>query len=390
MKFTLYTNALSAHQIPLAREIASRVGAENFQYVYTSRNGQALQKSVASYSWIRHVPTDVDLVGRHDVDDWLENADVMLVGGIRPIDLIERRVKAGKKTFYMSERWFKPTLGILRLAWPPYFRMAKRFGEMLRCYDSLVYLPIGIHAARDMARLCGLMHGDLRCLFRAPRLEFERKPGGRILLAAKNAKDAKKYCLDKMRMWGYFVEKGRGNKEEGGNNVECCPSDAQAPLRILWVGRLLRLKRVDTIIRAVGELSTCSTTGSLTLDIYGAGPEEAKLKKMAARYGNTIRFHPFVSMCEVRKLMRSHDVYVFASNGYEGWGAVVSEALEEGMKVVGTYESGASATMLPETNLFRSCDWKMLEKRLSADIPCVLIGDWSVKCAAEQLMKVIL
>lgn len=147
---------------------------------------------------------------------------------------------------------------------------------------------------------------------------------------------------------------------------------------------------MDTIIRAVGELSTCSTTGSLTLDIYGAGPEEAKLKKMAARYGNTIRFHPFVSMCEVRKLMRSHDVYVFASNGYEGWGAVVSEALEEGMKVVGTYESGASATMLPETNLFRSCDWKMLEKRLSADIPCVLIGDWSVKCAAEQLMKVIL
>ena len=180
MKSAFYTNALSAHQIPLAREIASRVGAENFQYVYTSRNGQALQESSASASWICYVSTDVDLAVRHDVDDWLENADVMLVGGIRPIDLIERRVKAGKKTLYMSERWFKPTLGILRLAWPPYFRMAKRFAKMLRRYDRLVYLPIGIHAARDMARLCGLMHGDLRCLFCAPRLEFDRRPGGKI------------------------------------------------------------------------------------------------------------------------------------------------------------------------------------------------------------------
>ena len=436
MKFVIYTNSLSAHQIPLAKEIAKQVGAENFQYVYTSRNGQALQECVASDDWICYAPTGADLAARHDVNDWLENADVMLVGGIRPFDLIERRVKSGKKTLYMSERWFKPNLGILRLAWPPYFRMAKRFAKMLRRYDSLVYLPIGIHAARDMVRLCGLMHGDLRCLFRAPRLDFENCPMGRVWLRQSrrvveaSSVDCRlssvpdKHCLDKMRMWGYFVkssefgvkssELNKGSLDQT-HNSELITHNS---LRVLWVGRLLRLKRVDTIIRAVGYLAsqasqasqtsqtpqtsqttqtsqtpqtsqTSQTSQTILLDIYGAGPEEERLKKMAAKYGDIIKFHPPVPIAEVRKLMRNHDLYVFASNGYEGWGAVVSEALEEGMKVIGTYEAGASATMLPETNLFCSGDWKMLVKRLSSDIPCVPIGDWSVKRAAEQLMKVI-
>ena len=131
---------------------------------------------------------------------------------------------------------------------------------------------------------------------------------------------------------------------------------------------------MDTIIRAVGsvvsdgELSTNDhqlMTSMLSLDIYGAGPEEVRLKKMAAKYGNVITFHPPVTMAEVRKLMRRHDVYVFASNSFDGWGAVVPEALEEGMLVLGTYEAGASAALLPEDNLFHCGDWKELAKKLS-------------------------
>ena len=53
-------------------------------------------------------------------------------------------------------------------------------------------------------------------------------------------------------------------------------------------------------------------------------------------------------MEKVRELMREHDLFVFPSNGLEGWGAVVSEALEEGMNVIGTFESGAPATLLPK------------------------------------------
>ena len=88
--------------------------------------------------------------------------------------------------------------------------------------------------------------------------------------------------------------------------------------------------------------------------------------------------------------MRSHDVYVLPSNGYEGWGAVVSEALEEGMRVLGTFEAGASATMLPRERLFRAGDWRrlarLLEKERDDALPPCSIGDRTAAKAAEVLV----
>lgn len=36
MKFCFYTNSVSPHQLPLARELINRLGAENYRYVYTT------------------------------------------------------------------------------------------------------------------------------------------------------------------------------------------------------------------------------------------------------------------------------------------------------------------------------------------------------------------
>ena len=407
MKFVLYTNALSAHQIPLAREIVKLAGADNFRYVYTSKEGQKLQESNATEGWIEFLPIE-------ETNERLENADVMLVGGIRPIDLCERRAASGKITFYMSERWFKPPIGMFRLLVPSYRRMAKRFVRLLDV-GGITYLPIGIHAARDMARLYGLVHGDWRCLFRAPELDSERKPGGKIWLKNNHAEHVahvdKKYCLDKMRMWGYFVEPSRFphlnyQTQTPSSSTQLTQSQLKThnSLKVLWVGRLLKLKRVDTIIRAVGELSrlnaslpptptrnsnsvpsNSNSNLQLSLDIYGTGPEESKLKRLAAKYVNIINFYPPVPIDDVRKLMREHDIYVLASNAYEGWGAVVSEALEEGMKVVGTFEAGSSATILPKESLFHAGDWKGLLKLLQNGAPRVGIGEWTAKGAAEVM-----
>ena len=108
---------------------------------------------------------------------------------------------------------------------------------------------------------------------------------------------------------------------------------------------------------------------------------------MAAKYGDKIKFYPPVTINEVRKLMREHDVYVLSSNGYEGWGAVVSEALEEGMAVIGTYEAGASATILPESNLFHAGDWRRLKMLLEGNVEKVGIGPWTAKSAAIALIS---
>ena len=387
----LFTNTISPHQLPLAKELAARVGDKNFRYIYT----EVADKDHCGLGWALDVPDWCIHASCDETDNWLENSDTLL-SGLRCFDLFVRRAKKGLKNYYMTERWFKPPIGIFRLLHPRYFGYARRLCRMMGSGD-VVGLPIGIHAARDMARLCGLMHGDLRCLSRAPELDFERRPGGRIYIREQGIgtrEQGKKYCLDKMRMWGYFVEPSTTHSST--------PPHSHAPtLKVLWVGRLLNLKRVDTIIRAVGELATNSISDNLhspnsnsnspthplnhpqlSLNIYGTGPEETRLKKLAAKYDDVIKFYPPVPIDEVRRLMREHNIYVLASNAYEGWGAVVSEALEEGMKVIGTYEAGSSATILPKECLFHAGDWKGLFKLLKADVSTVGIGNW---CAAKAV-----
>lgn len=83
--------------------------------------------------------------------------------------------------------------------------------------------------------------------------------------------------------------------------------------------------------------------------------------------------------------MRDHDILAFSSNALDGWGAVVSEALEEGMRVIGTRETGAAAAMLPESCLYSCGDWRELEKKLQVGLPYVGIGNWTAAGAAERL-----
>jgi len=339
MTVAFYTNIISPHQIPWCRAFAARIGAENFRYIYVER----LHDERVQMGWsdatlgVRCLLSD-----EPEAQEWLENADV-LMSGRRDLDLMERRVAAGKPTIYSSERWFKPPLGFLRLIDPRYLRMAFRFVRLARRSPYFWVFPIGVHAQRDFARLG------------VPR--------------------------EKMYVWGYFVEpsdRARGGGHSAADVVEC------SPIRVLWVGRLLRWKKVDTLIRAFRLLDA----SRYELTLVGTGPDEARLLKLSAGRRN-IHFSPPVPIEQVRELMQSHDVYILPSNGYEGWGAVVSEALEEGMIVLGSRQAGASATVLPQTHLFDCGDLRrvatLLGQVLAGRLHRVSIGAWSASAAAERL-----
>ena len=251
----------------------------------------------------------------------------------------------------------------------------------------MFYYPMGIHAARDMARLCGLFAGDLRCLLRAPALDFEKIPGGKIWL--KSGGNGTKYCLGKMRIWGYFVEPSKYETLPVRETGKMLPRE----LKVLWVGRLLNWKRVDTIVRAVCEHANLKRADNplpkMTLDIYGMGTEKSHLKKLSSGHGDIINFHPAVPIEEVRRQMRLHDIYVMSSNEHEGWGAVVNEALEEGMRVVGTCAAGSCATMFSPNNLFMVGDWRALSHMVRNGLGQVGIGDWTPRFAAALICNEI-
>ncbi len=359
MTFALLTNILSPHQLPLANAIRMRIGKENYSYFYT----QELPADRKAMGW----PDFSKESWCHQIDESdrrLPEVDVLLAGN-RAVDVFERRNALGKKTFFAFERWFRPPFGFARLLHPGFFRMARRF---VVCTKSpyFILLPQGVHAARDMARLIGLFSGDWRCLFRAPSVTFEPRPGGRLTIDGRLA--------ERFFMWAYFVEPSRAPRRASVLAADC--------VNVMWAGRLLELKRADTVIRA------CRNRKGLRLSVYGNGPDEKRLRRLADRADNIV-FHDFLPPDELRRRLRRADVLVLSSDGREGWGAIVNEALAEGVSVLGTYEADAARTLLPETNLFHAGDEKRLCRLLSEPVSSVPLEPWVPAQAADALLTLM-
>ena len=405
MKWLLNTNVVSPHTVPLAIALKNHAKQSDVSYAYCSMPSDPVRskneyKKISGFSIDARSNKGIAIQASLDADVLIEN--------VRDFDVIESRAKGRRPTFYVSERWFKPVRldslkrseyaqgdgivvpGFFKMFLPFAIKRAFRIVRLLRDrHNGFVYLPIGLFAARDMARLCGLFSGDLKCLLRPPKLEYDNKAGGMIRLKGEpqDTQKSRRYCLDKMRMWGYFVESSSNDML----STDCISRAMRHEIKVLWVGRLLSWKRVDTIIRAVCEYADLrkadDSMTKISLNIYGDGPEKKHLMNMAQSAPDLIAFHPYLAHDEVRKVMKEHDVYVLASNEFEGWGAVVNEALTEGMKVIGTYESGASVTMLPESNLYHVGDWRQLMKILSKPIPDVSIDMWTPGYAAHSLVE---
>lgn len=377
MRLVQYVNCISPHQVPLARELVARLGVENFRYVYLESELSDRKRM----GWSEHLDEWM-ISASADTQDFVDACDVLLTG-IRDVDLFQRRERAGLKTFYMGERWFKPIGGWLvvggwrleislpgwvRMLVPSYRRMAKRFVKWIENDPNGRVLAIGPWARKDMLRL-GV-------------------PESKIL------------------PWGYFVAPSTNQT----SNIKRQTSNV---LHILWVGRMLDWKRVDTIIRALHEVKGKGEgeRWSVQLTLVGDGPEKPRLQRLAAcilkkASSSIVRLRPSPSpvsiaflpsqpIAKIREIMCAHDVYVLSSDEGEGWGAAVSEALEEGMHVVGTYEAGASGAILSACDLFHAGDYKTLAKILvdcarqksAGTLRGQKIGEWCATSAAKQLLE---
>jgi len=350
MFIVLLTNIVSPHQLPLSCAIAALVGDENYRYVHT----EAFHKERTKMGWGCDVSNLKFQVSAYDDESraWLEAADLVYCEE-REFDLLEARLKAGKKTFYVSERWLKPNHGIpgwLRLLHPGYFKMVRRFVRLFD-YPDFRYLPQGRWAERDMAFLCRIM--------------------------------GRKMPSEKITPWGYFVAPSTGEPTTGNR-----PLTAGRALRVLWVGRMIGWKRVDTIVRAIKSLPQ----DMFTLTLVGNGDKRASLERLASGASNII-FKDSLPIDQIRSEMRASDVYVLSSTGEEGWGAALNEAIEEGMMALGTFEAGSSSYMLPDSHKFHAGDWRqlagLLQQVAQGKLVRIPIGEWSAEKAAKRIVEMV-
>lgn len=110
-------------------------------------------------------------------------------------------------------------------------------------------------------------------------------------------------------------------------------------LEILYVGQLIVRKRVDLLLQAFSELGVPSAR----LRLIGQGPEADRLAQLAARLGiaDRVRFSPGMPNADTVAAMADADALVLPSR-FDGWGAVVNEALMVGTPVICSNRCGAS------------------------------------------------
>lgn len=422
MKMALLTNIVSPHQLPLARALAERLGNDNFRYIATE--GEHIDRTKLGWligdlpPWVIHPGKSV--AEEAEAWRWSEEATILL-SGLREFDLFRQRAERGLQNYYMSERWFKPPIGFLRMLHPRYLRMARKLNVLHR-KGVVVYLPMGTHAAEDMARISGFFKGGLPCLFQKHRLTMKAKQPLESFAydGSSPFKDKAVHELKNMRLWGYFVEPS----ERFAAEPKDANADREALLRVLWVGRMLNWKRLDTLVSAVVRLLNEGI--AIRCKVVGYGPEEKKLRRLAGRFlvdgannskdstelgskadgcGNSatpgIVFGKPVPIAQVRSLMREADVVVLSSDGGEGWGSVVNEAMAEGRCVIGTNEAGSSATMIDHgvngwlyhagnvtelADLLRQLD-KATIRECGKRARETMEKHWSPESAAERLLR---
>jgi len=290
-----------------------------------------------------------------ELREWWDQADVVLCSE-RSLDLFSARLNSGKLTFYMSERWWKPPIGRARLLHPPFLKMALTFRH-LAASPLFHFLAIGANAARDI----------------------------RFLTPFPN----------RLWRWGYFTPEPV---------TEPLAARGGQGFSVLWAGRMLRWKRVDTLLRAFALLAEHAESAHLTL--IGYGPLEPRLRALADRLNlrGRVTFLPSCAAADVRRWMRASEVFVLPSSSYEGWGAVVNEAMAEGCVVVASSVAGSAMSVIRDGQnglLFNPGDYRQLagilsqlyvkaqrRKDIAAAGQRTILDEWSPGIAAARFLRV--
>ncbi len=120
-------------------------------------------------------------------------------------------------------------------------------------------------------------------------------------------------------------------KESVSANEDLRAKYPQENLFVLGVGRLVRQKRFDLLIKAFAGMKHPSAR----LVIIGSGPEEMRLKDIAHSHdvSDRVSFIPWTNHLSV--YLQQADIFVLSS-AYEGWARIILEAMASGIPSVVT------------------------------------------------------
>lgn len=290
MKVVFITNYMTHHQLPFCLELYNRLG-DDFMFIATNAMDDERKKmgwdlKVEDYPFIR-------VFEDYKYDEDIVNADVLLCGGTDTLYIRDRLKQPDKLTFRYFERLYK-TGRIGAFSPRGYMRKLK---EHTKYRNANVYL------------LCAgaYVPGDFDLFLSYP---------------------------DKKYKWGYFttVCQQSFDKLMAGKDKE---------LSVLWTGRMIDWKHPLDAVKAFKGLIDSGVSARLTM--IGQGPMRDEVCQYIKQHdlAKVISLHDFMSPSKVREYMQKSHIYLMTSDRQEGWGAVVNEAMDSGMVVIGSNMAGS-------------------------------------------------
>ncbi|MCI2049861.1 MAG: glycosyltransferase family 4 protein [Lachnospiraceae bacterium] len=355
MKFTFVSNYINHHQIPFCEAMRERLG-DGFRFLQTMpmeeerrRMGWGVDLSELPYVSCLY---DDEAAGER----LIEQSDIVLFGWTERMDLEQKRLESGRPVIRESERLYRE--GQWKAVSPR--GLLHKYSEHIKWRGSDCYLLCaGAYTASDFA------------LLRA-------YPG-------------------KMYSWGYFPPL----RTYTDTQLKTFKAEEDGKLRILWAGRFLALKHPEYALKLAEHLKARGI--AFHLDMIGSGDTEQALREQARQSGvsDSVAFLGFLPPQEVRAYMERAQIFLFTSNHLEGWGAVVSEAMNSACAVVAGSEAGAVPSLIrqgvngviyrgeDEKDFLAGADWLCDHpdrRRAIGEAAYATIRDlWNAETAADRL-----
>ncbi len=349
----LYVNNYPTHHMLSLAESLYKICGNNFRTVIlypqeSDREGMEWKDKWTDAPWLIRVWESLE--NAELFEKWLEESDVTIFlsyYAFGNLPRVKKRLANNKLCLSFGERRWKPS--------HPFFELKKISG-----FPTQI-----IRAARILKHAWPL----------------NRKQHHLLAIGIYAAWDEQQIGMFKNRMWtwAYFVSNSR---------LECSRKNP-GTARILWAGRMLHWKKVDTLIMAIKILTEKSIV-DFKVDLIGDGPEKQKLNNLveSLNLGAFIKLHPFMQPEEIRREMSQSDIFVWPSNSEEGWGVVINEAMAEGCAVVACCEAGAAPILIEDGKtgfLFPQNDSHKLAEILEKLIPNADYRDSIGKAAKEHI-----
>ena len=297
MKICFVSNFLNHHQVGFCDELERYTGVGNFHFIAEEPvPPDKVKLGYLDYNNQRDYVLKAYKLKKEYIQNVILSSDVIIVSFSQGIRLIKQALKNKKIVFFYQERLFKDYNNIKSIV--KFFRAVYYFyyGNNKNIY----FLNASSYGKHDLNKF------------------------------------GKKYT-GKSFKFGYFPVFEPYSFENYNMNNK---------IKFLFLGRLIDWKHPE-IVFYVSKLFEEKGI-DYHIDVVGLGDMYDKLEKYIKENNllNKITLYGSIKSNETYKLYLNNDIFLFASDRREGWGAVLNEALYYGCVPIANVEAGATYSLI--------------------------------------------